>query len=108
MSIDDLEVLYARAVAWFGEETWPRRGVELDQLLVAQSVNAPWEEMHGSHLCHHGLCINPAHIVWESKYKNFGRNICVTSARHLRRYNHVPGLCNQHDPPCLLQVSPIR
>ncbi|EXJ56626.1 hypothetical protein A1O7_06970 [Cladophialophora yegresii CBS 114405] len=107
ISIDDVEVSCARAVAWFQEESWPRRAVELDQFLVAQSKDAPWEEMQGSHLCHHGCCINPAHIVWEPKDKNLSRNVCITSARHLRRYGPVPGLCVQHDPPCLLQHASL-
>jgi len=98
-----MNVSFARAIAWFLTD-WPRRAAELDQLLSGQSIDLPWEEMHGSHRCHHGLCINPNHILWDPKFTNFEKNGCYTAAQKLRQYQHLPAECNKHDPPCLLQV----
>ncbi|OCT49602.1 hypothetical protein CLCR_06755 [Cladophialophora carrionii] len=106
ISLYDVQVRLARAIAWF--QDWPRRGVDLDQFLTAQSGDCGWEEMHGSHRCHQGLCINPNHITWSSKPLNFDQTTCQASARHLRSYGDVPPYCNLHDPPCLLQFHVLR
>ena len=90
----------ARSIAWFG--TWPRSGIELDNFLEC----GPFDRMDGSHLCHHGLCVNPNHIVYEPSYVNQDRARCYDLALALRRdCAKVPPSCAKHSPPCMLQVS---
>lgn len=62
--------------------------------------------MHGSHLCHHGLCILPSHLVYEDGTTNLERKSCYTAALNLRSYGApIPEHCYKHQPPCLLQVQ---
>lgn len=105
LHIADHTATWARACGWFS--AWPdhpRRGIDLDQFVAGPRGVFP--EMHGSHLCHHGLCIQPGHIVYEDRITNLSRNSCHTAAKTMRGYhNSVPEHCSKHDPPCLLQVS---
>jgi hypothetical protein len=48
------------------------------------------EHDEASHICGHGRCINPAHLLWESSSKNFSRNEC----------HHYEVICT-HYPKCL-------
>lgn len=99
-----MSVTWVRATVWF--ETSLRRGIDLDVFLTGR--DGPYPEMHGSHLCHHGLCINPSHAVYEGKFKNFSRNSCAWFARQLRLYGaSIPERCKKHEPGCLMQVSNI-
>lgn len=95
----DHKTTAARAIGWFGK--WPRSGIELDNFLEC----GPYKRMDGSHLCHNLFCITPSHIVYESCTANQARNDCFQRARFLRNENRaVPARCDQHDPPCLMQV----
>lgn len=49
-----------------------------------------WDQV--SHLCGHGRCINPDHLLWETPSANIDRNLC----------HHYNQPC-QHTPRCLLQ-----
>lgn len=110
----DHSPLYGRAIAWFLGR-WPRRGVDLDQFLSGQ--DGPWQQLHGSHRCHHGYCIIANHLLYEDKERNFFRNTCKFGARKLRIYSKVfrsilpnfqlPKYCIEHDPPCLLQHAAL-
>ena len=92
---------WTRADVWFAH--WPRRGVDLDIFL--SSPDGPYPEMQGSHRCHHGLCINPNHPVYEPKLVNLSRQKCAVFAKRLRRYGFsIPEHCQDHEPACLMQV----
>ncbi|KAK6210913.1 hypothetical protein LQW54_005791 [Pestalotiopsis sp. IQ-011] len=88
----------ARAAAWFGR--WPRRGIELDNLIEC----GPFQRMDGSHCCHNAFCILPSHIVYEPVAVNKSRAECSKHARFLRVHGRaVPPACDKHEPPCLMQ-----
>ena len=90
---------WVRAQTWFATE---RRGIDLDNFMG----QGPFEPMEGSHLCHHGHCVNPNHTIYEKRTTNSDRSRCVMIAWSLRKTAHdVPMHCPIHEPPCLLQVS---
>ncbi|KAI1455683.1 hypothetical protein F4805DRAFT_459516 [Annulohypoxylon moriforme] len=92
----------ARAIAWFGE--WPRSGIQLDNFLEC----GPFQRMDASHRCHTSLCVNPAHIVYETARLNLGRQDCQREAVRLRiQGRDVPPACDRHDPPCLMQHASL-
>lgn len=33
-------------------------------------LNGDGPVMHGSYLCHHGLCVNPSHVIYDDSIKN--------------------------------------
>jgi hypothetical protein len=59
--------------------------------------------MQVSHLCHHGECVNPAHLLLETAAQNRARNICQGWT-----YLVCPCGCNHrfnpchHQPQCIL------
>ena len=105
LSMGDLSAKWARAAVWFND--WPRSGGDLDVLLARK--DGPHPIMHGSHLCHHGLCINPNHLLYEPAQVNFSRNSCMWAARVLRTYGkQIPEKCVKHKQhPCLLQLAAL-
>lgn len=91
---------YVRASAWFMEKHWPRKAADLDNFLRC----GPYRPKDASHLCHHDDCI--VHINWEGAHINTDRKDCCTRARFIRgEGDPIPEHCDQHDPPCLMQVS---
>jgi len=95
----DHTTTFLRALAWFGDQTWPRNGIELDNFLSC----GPYKPMDASHLCHHDHCL--VHVVYESTDINQTRKSCHQQARDLRASGlDIPGVCDKHSPPCLLQV----
>ena len=60
-----------------------------------------WE---ASHLCHHPRCINPQHIIIETRRKNLKRNMCIGHSDLVEckcgAYNSP--CTHTHVPPCLL------
>lgn len=94
---------WARAAAWF--EAWPRTVAELQYFLPPTPSRPHPSHMHGSHICHHGLCIVPRHVTYEDDDTNLSRMSCARLARELRMYGmDIPEHCCKHQPPCLLQV----
>lgn len=90
---------YVRAMTWYADE---RRGIDLDNFLGS----GPFMPMEGSHLCHHGHCVNPRHCKYETGLTNSDRARCVQLAWGLRKMGRdVPRHCPVHEPPCLLQVG---
>lgn len=66
-------------------------GLTLAAAVLLTSGRLPQNEYdEASHMCGHGRCINPDHLVWE----HIGRN----STRKLCHYYGVPCECS---PPCL-------
>jgi len=63
--------------------------------------------MEGSHLCHHGNCIVPAHSTYEDAAANRDRESCHSTAQEMRALGlSVPKGCASHSTrPCLLQVG---
>ena len=89
---------YARALAWFSR--WPRSGLELNNLMGS----GHYQPMDASHTCHHSTCIN--HVTYEATHINHSRKACCEMTKKLRREKkEIPEHCDEHDPPCLLQVS---
>lgn len=75
--------------------------MELDNFLGA----GPFKMMDGSHLCHHGSCVNPGHICYEPSDSNHDREKCREEAVFYRREGRaVPEHCRRHRVPCLLRV----
>ena len=70
---------------------------------------APHILMHGSYLCHYGLCINPNHLLYEPARVNYSRNSYMFAARVLRMYDkRIPEKCVKHkEHPCLLQLAAL-
>lgn len=96
-SYSDHATSLPRALAWFSQ--WPRTGIQLDNFIGC----GPFKPMDASHLCHHEHCI--VHLVYEPSPINHSRNACKERARFLRAESRdVPEHCDQHDPPCLMQV----
>ena len=96
----DHATAYVRAIAWFNKGSWPRRAAELDNFIGM----GPYRPKDASHLCHHDDCI--VHIAWEGAHINEDRKDCCARARFMRgEGDPVPEHCDQHDPPCLMQVS---
>ncbi|OAP60169.1 hypothetical protein AYL99_05171 [Fonsecaea erecta] len=104
-SLNDVTTAWARAAVWFND--WPRTGTDLDAFNAGRESAIP--PMHASHLCHHGFCINPNHLVWERASTNLSRNWCMTAARVLREFGHpVPERCRRHEnPPCMMQHAAL-
>lgn len=82
-----------------------------------------------SHLCHESLCMNPRHLVWESRRQNLARNACIHAGRCLSveeyatrgeqqklaalregRKHHPPRNTKKDpcNPPCLVGVHGHR
>lgn len=104
LSITAITQPWARWSAWF--EDWPRTPRHLQDFLPPAQPS----RMHGSHLCHHGLCIVPSHIVYEDRTTNLGRYSCASAAVALRSYvTPVPQYClnENHEPRCLLQLAAL-
>lgn len=59
-------------------------------VLLEQNRLPATEADEASHLCGHGRCVNPAHLVWERSSVNFSRNEC----------HHYNMPCS-HSPPCI-------
>jgi hypothetical protein len=78
--------------------------MELDNLLGS----GPFRPMDGSHLCHHGHCLNPFHSIYEDYKTNNDRSRCRIMAEELRALGlPIPKCCIRHKQrPCLLQVYP--
>jgi Zinc-binding loop region of homing endonuclease len=53
-----------------------------------------------SHLCHNHLCINPAHLVWESHALNNMRNTCNMVTTALRHSGSNEKFKCIHNPVC--------
>lgn len=103
LSMGSFTFHWARVSAWF--EDWPRSTSDLQHFLPPNDRRGEPSHMHGSHLCHHGLCVNPTHLAYEDKARNLERVGCLTAAVTLRSYQAtIPKHCSKHDPPCLLQV----
>ncbi|KAI1610410.1 hypothetical protein EDD36DRAFT_325253 [Exophiala viscosa] len=104
-SLGDMTTTWARAAVWFND--WPHTGLDLD--ILTATKDGPHPMMHASHLCHHGLCINPNHIVYEVGTVNFSRNSCMWAARVLRAYGFpVPEHCIKHpDLSCMMQHAAL-
>lgn len=49
--------------------------------------------LQASHLCHTPRCLNPLHLVWETRFRNEFRNRCIGQDKCI---------CKQH-PSCLPQ-----
>jgi hypothetical protein len=97
--------VFTRASLWFSRTQWPPAEAELEEF-APSSIQARSNSRTASHICHHGFCINPHHVVFEDLTLNLSRNSCVTAAATLRRYSApIPPYCSTHEPPCLLQVS---
>lgn len=97
----DHDTNLTRAIAWFADTDWPRRGIDLDSLV--ESGPSP---MHGSHPCNHHLCLE--HVVYESENLNQERKECHAMARFWRQGEwNVPPYCDKHQPPCLLQHAAL-
>jgi hypothetical protein len=95
---------WGRASAWFNG--FPRRGADLDNFLhLDRAHHAP---MQGSHLCHQGDCIVPAHLIYEPTFINLSRVECYRFAHGLRGQGlAVPSECQRHTPACLLQLAAL-
>lgn len=105
VDIAGLTKAWGRAAAWFNGP-WPPRGVDVDVFNAGK--DSQYKQMDGSHLCHHGLCINPHHLVYEEHWTNVLRNSCRALAKGFRRYGFkIPEACLHHKPPCNMTVSTI-
>ena len=103
-SMSDHATPWARAASWFNPRSWPRTGAAFDGFLSI----GPYRPKDGSHLCHHGNCINQHHLVYEDSGINGSRSRCSSGAQDMRLLGmDVPKHCPRHDPPCLLQVRAI-
>jgi hypothetical protein len=97
----DYTTTFARAIVWFGDDQWPRTGLELDNFLGCE----PFKPKDASHLCHQEHCIVFAHIVYKSPKINLNRKNCCKEAKALRRTKkNISKHCAKHEPPCMLQV----
>lgn len=102
--MSDHAVHWARAAAWFNSRSWPRTGIAFDGFLSI----GPYTPKDGSHLCHHGHCINQHHLVYEDSGVNTSRARCSSGAQDMRLLGMgIPKHCARHDPPCLLQVRAL-
>lgn len=101
----DHAVPWARAASWFNPKAWSeKKGADLDGFLSA----GPYRPKDGSHLCHHGTCINQHHVIYEDSGVNSSRNRCSNAAQDMRLLGmEIPKHCARHDPPCLLQVRTL-
>ena len=69
-----------------------------------------WEDdTHASHLCHCSLCIEPTHIVVESRAANEARKTCkgllvVRTTIGGVEYDLSPAPC-PHNPPCIFDFE---
>lgn len=62
--------------------------------------------MQCSHLCHHPMCI--VHITYESDATNESRKECHRRTKLLRQEGLcVPKICQQHNPPCMMQHAAL-
>lgn len=96
-SCSDHATSVPRALAWFPQ--WPRTGIQLDNFIGC----GPFKPMDASHLCHQEHCI--LHLIYEPSHINLSRNACKERARFLRAESRdIPEYCDQHEPPCLMQV----
>jgi len=98
----DHSTTWVRAATWF--KSSPHNGMELDNFLGS----GPFRPMDGSHLCHHGHCLNPFHSIYEDYKTNNDRSRCRIMAEELRALGlPIPKCCIRHKQrPCLLQVYP--
>jgi hypothetical protein len=104
-SILDHSTTWVRTALWFRAS--PHNGIEFDNFLGS----GPFWLIEGSHLCHHGHCLNPFHLVYEDYRTNKDRNRCRIAAQEIRALGlPIPKHCVRHkQEPCLLQVcSPYR
>ncbi len=92
-----------------GTKTLPQSGHRL--AVVAHQTDNEVQSLladdgqHASHLCHEPLCIEPTHIVVESKIDNEARKMCkgrlvVRTTISGVEYDLPPRPC-PHTPPCL-------
>lgn len=94
---------FARALLWHMNDSSPNDRT-IDDVRKFQDPN-----MHASHRCHQGTCILPSHLVLEPSGQNHSRRSCHKFAQRLRSYNmDIPGLCGNHNPPCLLQHASLE
>ncbi|KFX85863.1 hypothetical protein O988_09870, partial [Pseudogymnoascus sp. VKM F-3808] len=64
--------------------------------------------LQASHLCSHGGCSTPGHIVLEIPRVNMNRRNCERVAIYMRDIGmKIPHACNQHTPPCLLREAAL-
>ena len=103
-AMSDHAATWARAASWFDSGSWPWTGAAFDNFVGI----GPYRPMDGSHLCHHGACINQHHLKYEDSGINAGRNRCLYAAQDIRLSGlDVPQRCARHQPPCLLQHAAL-
>lgn len=67
---------FLRALAWFGDQTWSRNGIELDNFLSC----GPYKPMDASHLCHHDhgtRTQSSRYIPWKLRRGSFWGSVRV-------------------------------
>ncbi|KAK9357090.1 zinc-binding loop region of homing endonuclease-domain-containing protein [Lipomyces starkeyi] len=71
--------------------------------------NLLYKGYHASHLCHQPICINPDHLVIESKEANESRKICSAKVHVQASINGIGYLLAaeecRHSPPCIIRLE---
>jgi len=62
-------------------------------MLVYIGIIPASDDLEASHLCNHNWCVNPNHLLWETRGENLSRRNCVV-------WTTCPCGCNYSFNPC--------
>lgn len=71
-------------------------------MLVCRDSHAKNRYQESSHLCDHGFCVNPDHLIWEDPQQNYWRKNCIPWTTCPCRNSWNPCI---HKPQCIPMIG---